>query len=230
MWMTTLAGPKSESAVPTTCSQAIICESQSCWVACVAPLIGVAVPAPRAVAEPATGILNVLSPVLTRPVPVPPMPAPALKSPQSNIYDTPPLICRQSVSDEMVRPERPRASQTSRDVITPLARSAALALAARPDTPARAREPRRRLLIFIVDLQSQSFSAGVTGGLSKRDHTLVVQCVVVALRPTNDPMHGFAIVTLAMPPADATTQKAKSGPCHLVAHRMLQIQHRVGNP
>src|SRR5690349_18855141 len=100
-------------------------------------------------------------------------------------------MTRQLSSEEMVRPERPSSSQMSRDVTTP--RSAAKPAVERP---AAATEPRSRLLIFIVDLQSQSFVLpGFPDGLPKRDHTCFV-CVAVALRPTNDPMHGFALPTL----------------------------------
>src|SRR3569623_358831 len=92
------------------------------------------------------------------------------------MYDTPPVICRQLVSEETGRPERPSASHTSRDVMTPLAKSAAFAPVTRP---AAATEPISRLLIFIIDLQSQSFLYRRTGGLSKRDHTSG-QCVAAA--------------------------------------------------
>src|SRR5690606_737218 len=103
----------------------------------------------------------------------------------------------------MVRPDRPRASQTSSDVRTP--RSAAKAPV---DRPAAATEPRRRLLIFIIDLQSQSFLVPVAWRLVvTRPHFSV--CVVVASRPTNDPMHGFARPTISMSGTDATEQKAK---------------------
>ncbi|WDR02976.1 hypothetical protein PSQ19_01795 [Devosia algicola] len=84
---------------------------------------------------------------------------------------------------------------------------------------------------FIIDLQSQSFDTGLSGGLSKRDHTYinVVQCVAVALRPTNDPMHGFARPTLRMQNAYAITQRWFWGFPTLVANPLLQIQHINGN-
>src|SRR5690606_34113866 len=122
----------------------------------------------------------------------------------------------------MVRPDRPRASQTSSDVRTP--RSAAKAPVERP---AAATEPRNRLLIFIIDLQSQSFLVPVTQRFAEtRPHFSV--CVVVALRPTNDPMHGFARPTIAMSGADATAVAPKSRGGNVVACWLLQIQHSFG--
>src|SRR5690606_16700196 len=54
-------------------------------------------------------------------------------------------------------------------------------------------------------------------------------CVVVALRPTNDPMHGFARPTIAMSGADATAGTPKSRGGNVVALWLLQIQHSFGN-
>ena len=57
----------------------------------------------------------------------------------------------------------------------------------------------------------------------------VVQCVAVALRPTNDPMHGFARPTLRIEENDAIAQKPFCGWSNMVENRMLQIQHTDGN-
>ena len=73
------------------------------------------------------------------------------------------------------------------------------------------------------------FLCRLPSGLSKRDHTIVVQCVAVALRPTNDPMHGFAGPTLRRAKKDAITQWPFSEWRNMVANRMLQIQHTTGN-
>jgi hypothetical protein len=56
-----------------------------------------------------------------------------------------------------------------------------------------------------------------------------VQCVAVALRPTNDPMHGFARPTLRIEENDAIAQKPFWGCRNMVENRMLQIQHTDGN-
>src|SRR5690606_5061372 len=57
----------------------------------------------------------------------------------------------------------------------------------------------------------------------------VVQCVAVALRPTNDPMHGFAKPTIRTPKQDAISQKPFWRFDNMVGNRMLQIQHTAGN-
>src|SRR6185437_13078696 len=114
--------------------------------------------------------------------------------------------------------------------MTPFARSAACAPVARPASPATAIEPISRLLIFIVDLQSQSSVPGDRRWfVETRPHLIVASVLSPRLRPTNDPMHGFARPTLFTPPADATTQRPKSRPCEVVVHRMLQFDHNAGN-
>src|SRR5690606_8995781 len=130
MFSTTRAGPKSLEAVPTNFRNVSTFESQSAF-------------------EPATALaVSTLTPPsefgpgkrvgeITTPAP--------FQLPYSNVYETEPEICRQLVSDEIVRPDRPSSSQTSSEVRTP--RSAAKPAVERP---AAATEPRIRLLSFII--------------------------------------------------------------------------------
>src|SRR5690554_6448325 len=106
--MTALAGPKSLSAVATNLIPASHREFQSL----VPSLL-------------ATVKLSSPGSTSTESANTPPAGSVSAQSPQLNSYFTSPVICRQLVSDEIVRPDRPRASQTSSDVSTP--RSAAKA-------------------------------------------------------------------------------------------------------
>jgi len=49
------------------------------------------------------------------------------------------------------------------------------------------------------------------------------------LRPTNDPMHGFAVATLRRTAPGAITEWLNWGTRGWVAGGLLQIQHRFGN-
>ena len=73
------------------------------------------------------------------------------------------------------------------------------------------------------------FGAGYPAVCRNATTLFVVQCVAVALRPTNDPMHGFARPTLRMQKPDAIAQSRFCRRHNMVAYGLLQIQHTYGN-